>query len=282
MARVRRVLRHAAVGHTGTLDPLATGVLPLVVGHGDAARASAERRDKEYVAGVRLGLATETYDAAARVGPPPPAPRRNRRLTHDRARARPSFAAPTISCRLPTRRRKSTASRAYKLARRNEAGPTGAGAPYGAHLDARLVRRRPGRRLRVRCSAGFYVRSLAHDSGAARLRRAPRSAATDPRRPFRRAAAWRCDAVEEAGPAASQWLLPLDALLLASAGSGPERTRARRALMATTSRPSDLATHAERRHAAEGRWRLLDEAGRCSGSPNGAPAGFCIPSIVLV
>ena len=71
VSRVRRALRTKRIGHTGTLDPLATGVLPLVIGRATRLASLLSGADKEYDAGVRLGLATETYDAADRVGPPP-------------------------------------------------------------------------------------------------------------------------------------------------------------------------------------------------------------------
>src|SRR5213596_3323654 len=74
VARVRRALGTSRIGHTGTLDPLATGVLPLVVGRATRLATLLSGADKEYEAAVRLGLATETYDAAHLTGPPPPAP----------------------------------------------------------------------------------------------------------------------------------------------------------------------------------------------------------------
>ena len=61
MARVRRAIREPRVGHIGTLDPLASGVLPLVRRTGHAAGAIPERRRKSYEAEIiRLGFATTT------------------------------------------------------------------------------------------------------------------------------------------------------------------------------------------------------------------------------
>ena len=74
VARVRRALGLSRIGHTGTLDPLATGVLPLVIGRATRLASFLSATEKEYEAGVRLGAATETYDAAHRAGPAPPAP----------------------------------------------------------------------------------------------------------------------------------------------------------------------------------------------------------------
>ena len=59
VARVRRALGISRIGHTGTLDPLATGVLPLVVGRATRLAQFLTADEKEYVAGVRLGLATD-------------------------------------------------------------------------------------------------------------------------------------------------------------------------------------------------------------------------------
>src|SRR5262245_37429560 len=75
VARVRRALRTPRIGHTGTLDPLATGVLPLVVGRATRLASHLSGDEKEYVAGIRLGLATNTYDAAGLETRPPEPPR---------------------------------------------------------------------------------------------------------------------------------------------------------------------------------------------------------------
>src|SRR5262245_50505808 len=74
VARVRRALRTKRVGHTGTLDPLATGVLPLVVGRATRLASLLSGTEKEYVATIRLGRATDTYDAAGLDGPAPEPP----------------------------------------------------------------------------------------------------------------------------------------------------------------------------------------------------------------
>src|SRR5688572_27495820 len=62
VAFVRRTLKTPRVGHTGTLDPLATGLLVLLVGHATRVAQFLATDEKEYVADVRLGLATPTYD----------------------------------------------------------------------------------------------------------------------------------------------------------------------------------------------------------------------------
>src|SRR4051812_11450172 len=72
VARARRALGTRRIGHTGTLDPLATGVLPLVIGAATRLASLLSAGEKEYIAKIRLGLATETYDAFGRESVPPP------------------------------------------------------------------------------------------------------------------------------------------------------------------------------------------------------------------
>src|SRR4029450_8032501 len=67
VARVRRAIGISRIGHTGTLDPLATGELPLVVGRATRLAQFLTSDEKEYLAGVRIGYTTPTYDAENRV-----------------------------------------------------------------------------------------------------------------------------------------------------------------------------------------------------------------------
>ncbi len=182
VARVRRALREKRIGHTGTLDPLASGVLPLVVG-----RATRLARfiggDKSYDATIRLGLNTDTGDAlGVPAGTPYAGPWPDRAAIEaalDRSRGTflqqpPAFSAKKIAGR-----------RSYALARkaRAHAGSVAdeAGAPDDADASAPLpdpvevtayaiaLLDVTGEfvRISVRCSAGFYIRSLAVDLGAA-------------------------------------------------------------------------------------------------------------------
>jgi tRNA pseudouridine55 synthase len=63
-AKIRGILREKRVGHGGTLDPMATGVLPVFVGQATRAVEFAENSQKEYIAGLRLGLVTNTQDTS--------------------------------------------------------------------------------------------------------------------------------------------------------------------------------------------------------------------------
>ena len=66
-AKLRRVLGERRVGHAGTLDPMATGVLPVFVGRATRAVEFAESGEKEYIATLRLGQVTDTQDVTGTV-----------------------------------------------------------------------------------------------------------------------------------------------------------------------------------------------------------------------
>src|SRR5918992_3961570 len=66
VARARRVLAEKRIGHTGTLDPLATGVLPLVIGRATRLAQFLTAGDKTYDATIAFGRTTDTYDARGR------------------------------------------------------------------------------------------------------------------------------------------------------------------------------------------------------------------------
>ena len=164
VARVRRVLREKRVGHTGTLDPLATGVVVVVVGRATRLSPYLTSDDKHYRATVRFGFATTTCDGQGDpLGPPAslPAdlePRLRTALdawlgTHPQTP--PAYSAKKID-----------GERAHRLARRGEAV---APAPALVTLKAWTLVALEGdtATLDLHTSAGFYVRSLAHDIGAA-------------------------------------------------------------------------------------------------------------------
>ena len=66
-ARLRRVFQTRRIGHGGTLDPMATGVLPIFVGRATRAVEFFESAQKEYIATLRLGLLTDTQDVTGRI-----------------------------------------------------------------------------------------------------------------------------------------------------------------------------------------------------------------------
>src|SRR5438552_18162755 len=71
VARVRRILDERSVGHLGTLDPSATGVLPLVIGRFTRLAQFYTEADKRYAGVIRFGFATDTYDAEGELASPP-------------------------------------------------------------------------------------------------------------------------------------------------------------------------------------------------------------------
>jgi tRNA pseudouridine55 synthase len=174
VAAVRRALRERRVGHTGTLDPLATGVLPLVLGRATRLAKFLSGRDKTYDATIRLGTATDTADAAgapvgeARSGPWPSREEIDRALDAFRGtflQQPPAYSAKKIAGR-----------RSYALARSAAAtvpGPTSVPSPTSVPRPVAVTVRRLALvaaedsivHLEVECSAGFYVRALAHDLG---------------------------------------------------------------------------------------------------------------------
>jgi tRNA pseudouridine55 synthase len=179
VARMRRVLREKRIGHTGTLDPMATGVLVLVVGKATRLAKFLSASDKSYDAIVRFGFATDTADAQGRpVGPvidgaAPPREAIDAALDAFRGtfmQQPPAFSA-----------KKVDGHRSYKLARSARLEPSRTPAPSIDPAPPALPVPAPStvtaRRieivsvdgdtvaLRVDCSAGFYVRSLAHDLG---------------------------------------------------------------------------------------------------------------------
>ena len=164
VSRMRRVLHERRIGHTGTLDPMATGVLLLVVGRATRLAKFLSACDKSYEAVVRLGFSTDTADAEGRPiglffhGPLPARKVIDAALAGFRGtflQQPPAFSAKKID-----------GTRSYKLARAHPALPAlPTPASVTAHaidivsIDGDAVT------LRVDCSAGFYVRSLAHDLG---------------------------------------------------------------------------------------------------------------------
>jgi tRNA pseudouridine55 synthase len=162
VTRARRVLGESRVGHTGTLDPAATGVLPLVAGRATRLARFLSATDKRYHGVIRLGVATDTYDAGGApsgvryTGPWPSRETIERALDVFRGtfpQQPPSFSA-----------RRIDGQRSYTLARAKT--PRTLPAAVVTVFDLELVLA-DGQdlTLRVHCSAGFYVRSLAHDLG---------------------------------------------------------------------------------------------------------------------
>lgn len=161
--QVRSLLRLKKVGHTGTLDPLATGVLPLCLGEATKVAGFITEGDKAYDATVRLGSETDTLDAEGRVTAQAPVPALTPALI-EAALAR--FRGPFDQIPPMYSAVKVGGKRLYELAR---AGEEVERAARHVTVYELMLRDFSAERLQlsVRCSKGFFVRTLAQDVGRA-------------------------------------------------------------------------------------------------------------------
>ncbi len=159
--KLRRIAGTKKVGHLGTLDPLATGVLPLVVGRATRIAQFYTKNRKAYDAVIRFGQATDSYD---RDGTPVG---EHRHVQLDSAavealaarfRGRLSQMPPDVSAK------KINGVPAYKLARQNK--PVELTAVDVEVYSLQILRiQGPDLHIHLECSAGTYVRSIAHEMG---------------------------------------------------------------------------------------------------------------------
>jgi tRNA pseudouridine55 synthase len=161
VAKVRRLAGERSVGHLGTLDPLATGVLPLLIGTATRLARFYTQSDKVYEARVRFGFSTDTYDAEGERTTEPVA------VALDRERLEGALDAfrGTIQ-QMPPRfsAKKIGGVPAYKLARAKKEVEL---APVEIEIFSLDLLEVQGDEasFRVHCSSGTYVRSIAHDLG---------------------------------------------------------------------------------------------------------------------
>lgn len=155
--------RKIKVGHAGTLDPLATGILVVCIGRATKRVDALQAEEKEYVADVMLGATTPSYDLEHPVDRTYPydhitreaAEEALRTLTGERLQEPPLFSAKKID-----------GTRAYDLARAGE--EVTLRKALIAIYEMELTEWDPPRmRIRVRCSKGTYIRSLAREIGEA-------------------------------------------------------------------------------------------------------------------
>jgi tRNA pseudouridine55 synthase len=161
--KLRRLANTRKVGHLGTLDPMATGVLPLVVGRATRLAQFYVRSDKVYEASVRFGYSTDSYDADGTATSAPSEPVLDPNLLErslDPFRGEFLLRPPAVSAK------KIHGVPAYRLARRR----------IEVELEPVLVQvyelkligiQGSEARLRAHCSAGTYMRSIAHELGQA-------------------------------------------------------------------------------------------------------------------
>ncbi len=209
---VRKYSRLQRVGHAGTLDPMATGVLLVCLGQGTRVVEFLSEHDKKYRARVRLGIETDTYDATGAVVAEG-AVTATREQIESALRAfvgKLSQMPPAYSAI------KQNGVPLYKLARQGKPVHTAPRAVEIFSIDLRDVTL-PEIEFDVHCSKGTYIRSLAHDLGAAlgcgaHLTALTRLASGH----FALADAHTLDQLREAfeGGYAERYLLPLDEALL--------------------------------------------------------------------
>lgn len=158
---VRHLAGFRQIGHLGTLDPLGTGVLVLLLGRATRLVQFYAGRRKRYAAGFRFGFATDTYDSDGEAQGPDSAPALDaealKRLAAERigrfAQVPPSFSAKKVQGRP-----------AYELARKKQAVEL---KPFEVELfEYKLVGIEGSiARFVIECSSGTYIRSLAHEMG---------------------------------------------------------------------------------------------------------------------
>lgn len=163
VASVRRITGEKSVGHLGTLDPMATGVLPLVLGRFTRLAQFYNESEKQYEGTIRFGFSTDTYDAEG----DPSGPEQPVELTLEQIRAAASqFVGKIQQVPPPFSAKKIAGVPAYKLARKGkevELKPKEVEVKQFDILswDGQLAG------FKATVSAGTYLRSLAHDLGQA-------------------------------------------------------------------------------------------------------------------
>jgi tRNA pseudouridine55 synthase len=161
VARLRRTTGERGIGHTGTLDPLATGLMALVLGRATRLAPFLSSGDKTYDASIRLGVTTDTDDSLGHaVGAPSTALPDDAALAAALAAFRGTFdqVPPAHSAK------KVGGEKAYDFARRDQPIALKPVVVTVRQLD--LLHREDDRlTVRVSATAGFYVRALARDLG---------------------------------------------------------------------------------------------------------------------
>ena len=158
--KLRGMLRERRIGHSGTLDPMATGLLVVFVGRATRAVEFAEQHDKRYVAGLRLGLATDTQDITGNtISNSDSLPTETELINAlDKFKGEISQIPPMYSAI------KVNGQRLYEIARRGGEVERKARQIKIHSLDV-IGRENGDYLLDVRCSKGTYIRTLCNDLG---------------------------------------------------------------------------------------------------------------------
>jgi tRNA pseudouridine55 synthase len=159
--RVRRILGQRAVGHLGTLDPAATGVLPIVLGNLTRLAQFYAHSEKTYEGVIRFGFATDTYDADGEQT----MPRQDVRLNREEVRVLAAqFQGVIEQMPPPFSAKKIAGVPAYKLARKNKEVAL---QPVQVEIKEFEILSVDGNKaaFRARVASGTYIRSVAHVMG---------------------------------------------------------------------------------------------------------------------
>jgi tRNA pseudouridine55 synthase len=161
VARVRRICSERSVGHLGTLDPMATGVLPLVLGKMTRIAQFFGDAEKEYEGTIRFGFATNTYDAEGEPAGPEQAIQVSLQELNQLSHV---LRGPIQQVPPPFSAKKINGVPAYKLARK-DAAPELKAVAVQVHEFELFNLNQNSVEFRCRVSAGTYIRSLAHELG---------------------------------------------------------------------------------------------------------------------
>jgi tRNA pseudouridine55 synthase len=159
LQKVKRLLNAKKAGHTGSLDPAATGMLPLCFGEATKVCAYLLDADKTYRVGARLGEATDTGDADGKVTATASIPALN---SNEWQQLLSKFVGPIMQVPPMYSALKKDGKRLYELARQGQVVERAA---RPVRIDSMELLEASGSRLlfRVRCSKGTYVRTLVED-----------------------------------------------------------------------------------------------------------------------
>ncbi|MCL2661702.1 MAG: tRNA pseudouridine(55) synthase TruB [Oscillospiraceae bacterium] len=158
VAKLRGALKVKRIGHGGTLDPMATGVLPVFVGRATRASEFCENADKEYLAEITLGIVTDTQDITGNI-----ISENEVTVSLDDLKAvLPRFTGAQKQIPPMYSAIKKDGKKLYELARRGIDVPREARDIFVSELEVVDLST-----LRIVCSKGTYIRTLCHDIGAA-------------------------------------------------------------------------------------------------------------------
>ena len=161
VSKLRRITGEKSIGHLGTLDPMATGVLPLLLGKFTRLAQYFSSAEKSYTGTIRFGFSTDTYDAEGE--PTSSAVEPKLTLAEVRA-ASASFQGEIQQLPPPYSAKKIDGQPAYKLARAGKPVELKAATIHVAHFEI-LALYRAEAQFAMTVSAGGYVRSIAHEMG---------------------------------------------------------------------------------------------------------------------